>query len=243
MIKIGKGSAKSDHPKMHEAYAGKTHHFGRVNAVWDLGTRMDTYKGETRPKHEIRIMVEFPDARYRPEADQAETVAYELGKNYTASWGTFKDGKLDRPSNLYNDVVSIIGRQMTDEEMNNFDPVKFFLGQWFMFTVLPSNNGKYTDIKNIMQLPETATVTHRPSDKMSIFDFEDNFKPEMLDNEISTYFADLIRASDEYKKRIGAPAPQPAGQDIGGPNPSFAKPETPQAGTDQINIGNNQPPF
>jgi hypothetical protein len=101
-------------------------HVARCVQLVDLGTQDDTYLGEPKISHKVRITWELPYELHVFDKEKGEQPFF-LSKKYTLSLG--------EQATLRKDLESWRGRQFTEEELRGFD-LKNILGAACQITVL-----------------------------------------------------------------------------------------------------------
>ena len=101
-------------------------HIARCVQLVDLGTQDDTYLGEPKISHKVRITWELPYELHVFDKEKGEQPFF-LSKKYTLSLGD--------QATLRKDLESWRGRQFTEEELRGFD-LKNILGVPCQITVL-----------------------------------------------------------------------------------------------------------
>lgn len=159
----------------------------RLLQAIDLGTQESPYYA---PKRKILVSFELPGKLM----DSGEP--YAVSKWYSAS--------LSKKSNLRQDLISWLGRDLTPEEIKNFN--------WSAVQDLPClvsivhktrDDGTIrADIQSISPVPEGMTVELLQGDQ-TIFDLE-NFDADVFDT-LPDGIKGMIVKSPEYQKRLQAP--------------------------------------
>lgn len=152
-------------------------HIARVDQIIDLGVHTTTYKdkqGNTKQAHRISIRFEVPSQKM----DDGSPMV--ISKDFNFSLGTI-DGKYK--SELRKFIESVLGRDLTQEEVKSFD-IESLLGQVAMILVVhvpgvkdPSK--KYAQITGAMKVPDGIPLPE-PMNKPLVFSIA-NFDKDVFD--------------------------------------------------------------
>lgn len=173
--------AKNDNKDYPKAPAGV--HRGCIIGIYDIGTHHNsTFDKDIR---QILFVFELTDENIEING---ESKPMAVSKKYTAS--------LSEKSNLRKDIQAMLGRNLTNEELEGFDP-QTLIGQPLQVQIVHSEDGKYANVATLMQLPKAMPVP-KPVNPLRYFSLDESHEipegtPEWIQN--------LIKESKEYKSR------------------------------------------
>jgi hypothetical protein len=161
-------------------------HLARCIRVVDLGTQKGEWKGKPKLSRKGYIGWELLGAQ-RMEDGRPFIVL----KWYTLS--------LSERAQLRADLESWRGLAFTAADLEGFDLSKL-LGKPCMLNLIKSDDGKYTNIKSIAQLP-AGIVCPESENKPYMFSL-DEFDETVFD-QLSDNIKETVRQSPEYQKLMG----------------------------------------
>jgi hypothetical protein len=175
----------------------------RCIRIIDLGTHESpTYVDEKtgKPKKAHKVMLAFETSAVHGDDDgEMAGKPFRITTRYTLS--------LHKKASLRGDLESWRGRPFTPAEEDGFE-LKNLLGKACMLSIIHSEDGKFANIKAIMQLPGGMTAP-QPSGELVYFSIDD-FDAKVYEG-LSERLKETIAKSDEYRakfsgKRSSAPA-------------------------------------
>lgn len=189
-------TAKSTQSNFELVPAGS--HIARCYSMVEIGTVTETFKGELKTLHKVRITWELPleTKVFNPEKGEQP---FSVSKEYTLS--------MHEKSNLRKDLSSWRGRSFTDDEASAFDVTKL-LSVPCMVNVVhnqASNGNVYANVMGVMPLPK-GTQCPPQVNQTFMFSFE-NFDEGKF-NLLPDWLKDRIKATPEYKA-LGSGLPTP----------------------------------
>jgi hypothetical protein len=125
-------------------------HIARCIQMIEIGTVEDTFQGEAKRLHKVRITWELPLEKKVFKQEQGE-MPFIISKEYTLS--------MHEKATLRKDLSSWRGRGFTDEEASAFDITKL-LGVPCMINVVhqvSKNGGVYASVAGLSPLPKGLT--------------------------------------------------------------------------------------
>lgn len=154
-----------------------------------FGTVQNNYDGTLR--NEVRLDFELPTKTKVFDEDKGPQ-PLSISKDYTASF--------NEKSNLYHDLSSWLGdlSQIDEFELTSVVGKECYVN--VQHKISKSTGNTYSYIASIMPVPE-GSVVPEPVNPTFIFDHEDNFDADILEN-LHEYFRDRIKSSLEYKARM-----------------------------------------
>jgi hypothetical protein len=161
-------------------------HIAVCYGVIDLGTQKSEYNGKEKFQHKAMVLFETPECK--TEFD-GEMVPMVISKEYTLS--------TDERSNLYKDLMGWRGRELSEDEMNEFD-MGVLVGKPCQIQVIhkKSNKGReYARINAVVKFPTGMTP---PTSERSPIDYE--LTPGYIPEDIPDWIKDKIRAAEEWKE-------------------------------------------
>lgn len=164
----------------------------------EIGTVTETFKGELKTLHKVRITWELPleTKVFNPEKGEQP---FSVSKEYTLS--------MHEKSNLRKDLSSWLGRSFTDDEASAFDITKL-LSVPCMVNVVhnqASNGNVYANVMGVMPLPK-GTQCPPQVNQTFMFSFE-NFDEGKF-NLLPDWLKERIKATPEYSN-LGKALPTP----------------------------------
>jgi hypothetical protein len=142
-------------------------HIARCIQMIEIGTVEDTFQGEAKRLHKVRITWELPLEKKVFKQEQGE-MPFIISKEYTLS--------MHEKAKLRKDLSSWRGRGFTDEEARAFDITKL-LGVPCMINVVhqvSKNGGVYANVAGLSPLPKGLTCPDQinPTFVLSYDDFD-----------------------------------------------------------------------
>ena len=179
-------------------------HIARCYSMVEIGTVTETFKGELKTLHKVRITWELPleTKVFNPEKGEQP---FSVSKEYTLS--------MHEKSNLRKDLSSWRGRGFTDDEASAFDITKL-LGVPCMVNVVHNqaqNGNVYANVMGVMPLPK-GTQCPPQVNTTFMLSFE-NFDEGKF-NLLPEWLKERIKATPEFKQ-IGFKVPS---QEFGNPS-------------------------
>jgi hypothetical protein len=166
----------------------------------DLGTQDITFKGETQPKHQVRISWELHDdeciMREGPKAGQPMMI------QQTYTWS------MNEKANLRKALEAWRGKKFTDKEIGDFD-VKNLLGQPCLLSVIHADKGEkiYANVGGITKPPKGMTLPSMVNKPIYIVLTPDEFDREAF-AALPDYLKQKIMDSPEYHRLASGPREQ-----------------------------------
>lgn len=149
-----------------------------IYAIYDLGTQKEQYNEEIKLKGKMVWIFEMPNAR------MSDGRPFAISRKYTKS--------LHEKAQLRKDVEALLGKSLSEEEIENFNPQDFLATNCLVQIVHNKVSDKiYTNIQGIMKLPK-GTKNLSPENKMIAYNIEDAI-PEGTPN----WIKELIEKSEE----------------------------------------------
>lgn len=170
---------------------------GRLYSIVDLGTVEFTWQGESKPRHEVRLVFEIPSIRreYKTKDGIEVKTCATVSKTYTFS--------MAEKANLRKELSSWLGKTFTDDEAADFD-LDDLLGRVGMLNIVHKDgtSAKFHFIQNIMPLMAGVQASE-PEHDYSTFWLSD-FNQAMFET-LPERVRNRIAESDEYKQLMGNP--------------------------------------
>ena len=193
--------SENTRPKRDPLPAGP--HLGVCYAIVDLGTKDDTYQGETRKRHKVNICFQFPDHTIEIEG---KLVPVAKSKTYTLSFGD--------KSALRRELNNWRGRPFTPEELSGFS-LRNILGKAGLVNIAHTDSGG-DKIVGVMPLMKGQTA---PQLEEEPYIWSTGSPGENWDR-VPNWCKDEIKQSDEWATieqfvptMEGKAAPAPAGEE------------------------------
>lgn len=168
-------------------------HAARCYAVIDLGTQIETWKGEEKSVRKVRLEFELPNLmrNFAKEGEPENMKPMVIGIDFTVSFA--------ENSKLRKFIQNWRGRKMTDQDTKEFD-IEIFLNKACLLTVNHtegSNGNTYANIVMAANLPQGMTCPAAITPKIS-FQLEAFNQDEY--NKLHKWLQEKIAKSPEYKK-------------------------------------------
>jgi len=155
-------------------------------AIYDLGTQINEWQGQTKQQHQVMFCWEFPDIRIDYEKDGKQLNGPRvLSRKFTLS--------LHEKAALRKMLQSWRGKSFTRDELAGFD-IKNVLGVGAQLQIIHSTpkDVTYANIENV--LPPAANYG-KPENPLTFFSFEDGGD---IPDECPEWIADIIMNSKEW---------------------------------------------
>jgi hypothetical protein len=169
-------------------------HVARCYSIVDLGSHDDTYQGETRKRHTVRIGWEVPGERIDVGGEDKPA---SISKTYTLS--------LNEKAGLRKELEGWRGRAFTADELRGFDLAKL-IGQECLLSVIheTKQDGKVVaKITSISRLPKGMSC---PAAENKTLEYSVSTHRQEVFETLPQFLQDIIRESDEWKAAIKAAA-------------------------------------
>jgi hypothetical protein len=188
---MGRFAADSGGGSFQQLSAGT--HLARCFQLVDIGTHHGEYQGQPTIRNQVIVRWEVPGETIEVDGVAKPMIA---SKFYTNSLG--------EKANLRKDLVAWRGREFSTEELMKFD-LMAILGVPCMITVAHTPEGK-AKVVGVSGLPKgiKCPPAVNPVSAFWIDEWNDELFQSLPDG-----FQKLVKESDEYKARNGAPQRQP----------------------------------
>jgi len=167
-------------------------HVARCVQVIDLGTQDDTYMGEPKITHKVRITWELPYELHVFDEKKGEQPFF-LSKKYTLNLG--------EKANLTKDLISWRGRMFTAEELKGFD-LKNVLGAPCQLSVIHKKGANSDKVREeISAVTTLAKGMTCPEAISELLYFEVGMGRNSVYNSLPSFLREEIAKCHEWRER------------------------------------------
>ena len=161
----------------------------RCYSMIQIGTVKETYKGEEKLQHKVRLTFEFPTEKKVFKEENGEQ-PYVISKEFTLS--------MHEKATLRKFLESWRGKNFSEEEAKRFD-ITVLLGKQCLINVVHHTNEKgdtYAQIASVSPIPKGMTCPEQinPSVVLSYDNFDESVFEALPD-----FLKEKIRSSKEYR--------------------------------------------
>jgi len=163
----------------------------RIVAIVDLGTQTTSWKGEEKKAVQCKVIFELVDYSREWTNKEGETVEGNALLSKTYSQTMSKNG------NFYKLVKAALGRKLTEDEENEFDPEELLNKPvWIDVTEEVGENGAYKKISDIMKVSKEDKITAAENEPYAFW-LDKDADWELFDK-IPEWLQKIVMLSPEY---------------------------------------------